>query len=171
MDVGRITAVFGIKGWIKIQSDTEPGENIFAYQPWWLKTRHGVQAVEVDAHRAHGSGYVAHISGVDDRDQAASYCRVNIAIDRAQLPALAAGEYYWHQLQGLRVVSEWNGKAHDLGEVSQILATGANDVLVVTGDQDSLDRTERLIPYVPGQFVRSVDLVTGRIQVEWDPDF
>ncbi|NHN36200.1 ribosome maturation factor RimM [Pseudomaricurvus alcaniphilus] len=171
IDVGRITAVYGIKGWVKIHSDTEPADNIFNYTPWWLKTRHGVKCVEVDAHRPHGNGLVAHLKGVDDRDLAEQFCRVSIAVERDQIPQLESGEYYWHQLEGLQVISEFEGQRYALGRVKQMLETGANDVLVVQGEEGSLDANERLIPYVPGQFVKHIDLGAGTILVDWDPEF
>lgn len=171
VDVGQITAVHGVSGWVKVRSATEPQENILNYRPWWLKTRHGVRAVEVDDGRLHGNGLIAHIVGVDDRDRAGEYCNVNIAVQRDQLPELAPGEYYWHQLQGLRVISDYEGNHFRLGVVERLLETGANDVLVVRGGSDSIDRRERLIPYVPGQYVKAVDLAAGEMRVEWDPEF
>ncbi len=171
VDVGRITTVFGVKGWLKIHSETEPMENIFSYSPWWLKTRHGVKAVEVDEHRPHGKGLVAHIKGVDDRDLAQEYCQVSIAVERDQMPQLDAGEFYWHQLEGLAVITEFEGQTSRLGVVSRLLETGANDVLVVKGDADSIDLNERLVPYVPDQFVTSLDLDAGEMRVVWDPAF
>ena len=92
-------------------------------------------------------------------------------MQRDQLPELAPGEYYWHQLQGLRVISDYEGNHFRLGVVERLLETGANDVLVVRGGSDSIDRRERLIPYVPGQYVKAVDLAAGEMRVEWDPEF
>ena len=171
IDVGRITAVFGVKGWVKVHSATEPADNIFSYNPWRLKTRHGVRTVEIDASKAHGTGFVVHIKGVDDRTQAEAYVRASIAVDKSQLAPLEDGDYYWHQLQGLRVVTEVEGHSVCLGCVNHLLETGANDVLVVQGGADSHDDRERLIPFVPGQFVQSVDLQAGIIRVDWDPEF
>ncbi|GAB3099251.1 ribosome maturation factor RimM [Aestuariicella hydrocarbonica] len=171
VDVGRITTVFGVKGWVKIHSETEPMENIFSYSPWWLKTRHGVKPVEVEEYRPHGKGLVALIKGVDDRDKAQELCQVTISVERGQMAELEAGEYYWYQLEGLAVITEFEGQVSRLGVVSRLLETGANDVLVVKGDADSLDDKERLIPYIPGQFVTSIDLEAGEIRVDWDPDF
>jgi len=171
VDVGRITAVFGIQGWVKIHSFTEPQDNLFRYGPWWLKTARGVKPVEIDESRPHGKGYVAHIKGVDDRDQAAAYTGVTIAVEKDQLPELEGEDYYWYQLEGLRVISHWQGQEYDFGRVQRMLETGANDVLVIAPDADSFDQTERLVPYVPGDFVQSVDLSAGRIDVEWDPEF
>jgi 16S rRNA processing protein RimM len=171
VNVGRITAVFGIKGWVKVHSYTEPQENLFEYHPWFLKTAHGVKQVEIDDARPHGDAFVAHIVGVDDRNLAMEYTAVDIAIERDQLADLDEGEYYWDQLQGLSVYTQFNGERQRLGVVSKLFETGANDVLVVQGDSQSIDQRERLVPYVPGQFVLSVDLESGEILVDWDPEF
>ncbi len=178
--VGRIVSVYGVKGWVKVLSYTEPGENIFGYCPWWLKTPGGFRSLEIDDYRWQGKGLIAHIAGVDDRDKARTYCQQDIVVDKAQFPELGDNDYYWHQLQGLTVVTVFHGKESDtrdsgaervvLGKVTQLLETGANDVLVVAGDANSLDRRERLVPYVD-QFVRKVDLDTREIEVDWDPDF
>lgn len=171
VDVGRITGAYGVKGWVKIHSQTEPPENLFHYQPWQLKTRHGVRAVELLNWRPQGKGYVAQVKGVDDRNQAEALCPVGIAVEKAVLPELEPGEFYWHQLQGCRVISLYGAQQTDLGTVKRILATGANDVLVVEGDQQSVDQQERLIPYVPEQFIEEIDLSQARIFVDWDPAF
>ena len=171
VSVGRITSVFGVQGWVKIHSFTEPGDNLFEYAPWWLKTAHGVKQVEIDAYRPHGKGFVAHVKGVDDREQAALITAVDIAVERSELPALEQGEYYWHQLEGLAVFTRVAGNVQRLGCVAKLMETGANDVLVVAPDRDSIDDRERLIPYVPEQFVLAIDLEAGSLEVDWDPEF
>ncbi len=171
VNVGRITAVFGIKGWVKVHSYTEPQENLFEYHPWFLKTAHGIKQVEIDDARPHGDAFVAHIVGVDDRNLAMEYTAVDIAIERDQLADLDEGEYYWDQLQGLSVYTQFSGERQRLGVVSKLFETGANDVLVVQGDAQSIDQRERLVPYVPEQFVLSVDISAGEILVDWDPEF
>ena len=171
INVGRITAVYGIKGWVKVHSYTEPQDNLFEYHPWFLKTAHGVKQIEIDEARPHGDAFVAHIVGVDDRDLAAQYTAADIAIERDMLAELDDGEYYWDQLIGLNVFTEHAGERQRLGVVFKLMETGANDVLVVQGDSRSIDQRERLIPYVPGQFVVSVDLSTSEMLVDWDPEF
>lgn len=171
IDVGWISSPHGIKGWVKIRSQTEPSTNIFSYQPWYLKTKHGVKAVELLDWRPQGKGFVAHIKGIDDRNQAELLCPVGVAVDKSMLPELESGDYYWHQLQECRVTSVYEDQLTDLGRVKKILPTGANDVLVVVGDDQSVDDRERLIPYVPDQFVKDVDLESKTIKVDWDPDF
>ena len=171
ISVGRLTGVFGVKGWVKVKSSTQPEEKILEYSPWWLKTRHGVKAVEIDGYQHHSNGLVVHIKGVDDRDEAAAYTLVDVAVERGQLPELDEGDYYWHQLIGLRVISEYDGVVCDLGVVDKLLETGANDVLAVKPSEGSIDDRERLVPYVPDVYVKAVDLESEEIRVEWDPEF
>ena len=65
----------GVKGWVKVESFTEPRENLFKYGPWWLKTARGWREIEFDQSRVQGKGLVAHIVGLDDRDEARNYCQ------------------------------------------------------------------------------------------------
>lgn len=172
IDVGRVAGVFGVKGWLKIRSDTQPADNIVRYKPWWLKTRHGVKSFEPDEFTFRKNGELSvHFRGIDDRDLAAELNLATIAVEQDQLPSLNEGDYYWHQLVGITVVSENCGEQTRLGYVKELLETGANDVLVVMPDEHSVDQRERLIPYVPDVYVKSVDLSSGRIHVLWDPEF
>lgn len=166
--VGRITAVYGVRGWVKVHSYTEPMDNILQFGQWWLQGQGGWEPLEIDRGRRHGKGLIAHIEGVDDREVAARYCQRDIAIRRDAMPQLQEGEFYWHQLQGLRVISRFDGREQDFGTVIRMMETGANDVLVVRGGEDG---RERLIPYLPGEFVTDIDLDAGVITVAWDPSF
>ena len=168
--VGRITAVFGVRGWVKVHSYTQQLEAVFDYQPWWVDMPEGRQKIQVDDWKRHGDGLVAHLKGVDDRDIARTWCQQDIHVDKALLPDLSNQEFYWHQLEGLAVTSHFEGQEIRLGVVKSLLETGANDVLVVEGDAHSVDRQERLIPYAE-QFVTSIDVENGTIDVIWDPDF
>lgn len=169
--VGRIGAVHGVQGWVRIQSWTAPPEQIFQYQPWWLRLPEGDRPVEVAASSVQGKRLVALLAGVNDREQAQNYAQVEIAVEAALFPSLEEGEYYWYQLEGLRVISEHEGKRSVLGCVDRLMETGANDVLVVRGGRESIDNRERLIPWLPEQTIKHVDLAAGEILVDWDPDF
>jgi 16S rRNA processing protein RimM len=162
LTVGRIVGLHGVDGWVKVESWTEPRLRIFSYQPWRL-TLAGSE-FEVAAAQGHeqGKGMVAKLPGCDDRDAAAKLIGATIRVSRSALPKPKRGEYYWTDLEGLAVVTV---EGVDLGKVSHLFATGANDVLVVRGER------ERLIPFVTGQFVKEVDLKAGRITVDWDADF
>jgi 16S rRNA processing protein RimM len=168
--VGRITAVFGVRGWVKVFSYTEQVEAVFDYQPWWIDTAQGRQQLVVDDWKRHGDGLVVHIKGVDDRDLARAWCQQDILVAKTELPGLSSDDFYWHQLVGMAVVSHFEGQKTRLGVVKSLLETGANDVLVIGGDAESIDREERLIPYAE-QFVTNIDLQTQTIDVIWDPEF
>lgn len=168
MVIGRLTAVYGVRGWVKVHAFGDDPEQIFDYQPWQIAERDGSwRQLEVDQWRRHGSGLVAHIVGVDDRDIARQLCQRDLWAPLTVLPALADGEYYWRELIGLRAVT---AAGVDLGVISSLLETGANDVLVVSADSHSCDDRERLLPY-SDNVVLAVDLGAGRLQVEWDPEF
>ncbi|MEW5249714.1 ribosome maturation factor RimM [Microbulbifer sp. 2201CG32-9] len=166
--VGRITSVYGVRGWVKIQSFTEPMDNVLQFSRWFLRGDGDWERLHIDACRRHGKGLIAHIEGIDDRDSAARFCQRDIAVINSDLPQLGEGEYYWHQLEGMRVISAFGGGEYEFGRVFRLMETGANDVLVVRGGSD---RRERLIPYLPGDFVTDIDLEAGVITVDWDPEF
>ncbi|WP_101674514.1 ribosome maturation factor RimM [Alloalcanivorax mobilis] len=167
--VGRITAVHGIKGWVKVYSFTDPMENIFDYQPWYLRQGDAWVPMKLSGKRRQGKGLVIGLDGVEDRDQAQrELVGREIAVSRDQVPEAGEGEFFWRDLIGLRVKLE---DGRDLGRVDKLLETGANDVLVVRGDADSIDQRERLLPWVPDQVIVNVDLDAGEMRVDWDPDF
>ncbi|MEJ2692323.1 MAG: ribosome maturation factor RimM [Candidatus Thiodiazotropha sp.] len=160
--LGRVSGLFGVKGWLKIYSHTSPREGILRYKTWYLKRDDGWETARLAQGHTQGKGVVAKLEGLDDRDQAAALIGVDLAVRHEQLPKLNPGEYYWRDLEGLRVE---NLEGVDLGVVSHLLETGANDVLVVKGER------ERLIPYTRDLAVKEVDLQAGLILVDWDPDF
>ncbi len=166
--LGKITSVYGIKGWVKVLSYTEPQTNIFLYPSWTLNLNGRTFQKDVIESKPHGKGLIARLDGCTDRDHAAALCGALVSVDAGLLPELGDGEYYWHQLEGL-TVRLLDGRV--LGVVSHLIETGSNDVLVVNGSAESIDKQQRLIPYLPGQFVRSVDLVNRVIEVDWDPEF
>lgn len=170
--IGKITSVYGIKGWVKIHSFTEPMDNVFSYSNCFIQRGGQWQPISFEVGKRHGKGLVAHITGVNDREQAALYCKCDLAISAEALPALADDEFYWHQLEGLKVFTEAeDGSELLLGKVSHMLETGANDVMVVQKCAGSIDGQERLIPYLPEQFIHSIDVEKGEIRVDWDPEF
>lgn len=170
LTAGKITGCYGIKGWVKIHSYTAPEENLFRFGSWKLGRKGGDVPVHFDQWKRHGRGMVAHIAGVDDRTLAESYRGLEIRVAAESLPDLAEGDYYWHQLEGLEVWAREPGSTAPrvpLGRVDHLLETGANDVLVVKPGEGSLDDRERLIPYLPGDVVVSVDLGAGRLEADW----
>jgi 16S rRNA processing protein RimM len=160
--LGRISGVFGVKGWIKVESYTDPSGNIVTFGRWTLRLRGADEAFEIEQGREHGGGVVAKLQGIDDRDRARDYVGADIVVERERLPDVGAGEYYWTDLEGLEVRTT---AGVVLGTVERLYATGAHDVLVLAG------RPGRLIPFVVGPVVKRVDLATGLIEVDWSPDY
>ncbi len=168
--VAKITGCYGLKGWVKIHSYTQPSENFLKFGDWQLKRRGVYEAVEFDAGKCQGKGLVAHIAGVDDRTLAESYRGLEVVIPASALPSLPEGDYYWRELQGLQVWCQDGDDRVLLGTVDYLIDTGANDVLVVAACEGSIDQRERLIPYLPGDSVTGVDLAAGVIEVDWFVD-
>jgi 16S rRNA processing protein RimM len=179
--MGRIGAAYGLKGWIKLFSFTDPPENLLEHRKFFIvgdnvigngviigsSDETSLQEIEIDQARAQGQGFVGHIKGCDEREQTRNYTGKELLVPKQVLPALEEG-YYWHQLEGLRVV---NLAGEELGTVHHLLATGANDVLVVHASATSIDKQERLLPYVWEQVVLEVDLNAGVIKVDWEKDY
>lgn len=163
INVGRISGVFGVKGWLKIFSYTEQRENILRFTPWHLGKAGTHTIIKVIDGAIQGKSVIALLDGINDRDQAAALIGSEIFIDAEQLPKPAPDEYYWSDLIGLSVETI---SGISLGVVDSLMETGANDVLIVSGEE-----RERAIPFLQGQNVVNIDLEAGKITVDWDPDF
>ncbi len=172
--LGRITGVYGVKGWLKVFSYTDPMEAIVDYRPWFIKPegrKTPWSQIELESGKRHAKTVVVKFAGCNDRDLAMTYIGSEIAIEKSQLEALQGkDEYYWHDLFGLRVINQQN---IELGVVKDIMETGVNDVLVVVSEADATDAEtkERLIPWTMHNAIVSVDLEKGVIEVDWDADF
>ncbi|GAB4353824.1 MAG: ribosome maturation factor RimM [Gammaproteobacteria bacterium] len=160
--VGRISGLYGVRGWVRIFSYTEPRDNILKYGAWQVGKGERWRHEELAEGRIHGKGIVVRLAGYEDRDAASALVGHEVAIERGQLPEPEGGEYYWTDLEGLRVRTR---TGVELGVVDHLFATGANDVLVVKNGR------ERLIPFVLGEVVTAVDLASGWLEVDWDPEF
>jgi len=161
VSLGRIAGVYGIKGWVKIESYTRPREAIFEYSPWGLGYKDGWDRRVVLDGQAQGKTLIARLEGLSDRDQARELVGAEIAVPREVLPNPETGEFYWADLIGCSVVNLEN---RELGKVTGLMETGANDVLIVRGE------IERLVPYT-AQVIKEIDLDQSLIQVDWDEDF
>jgi len=162
--VGKISGAFGVKGWVKIYSLTDPRENILSYSPLYLSLKGAWVEVKVVEGRLQGKGVVMSLDGVTDRDQVLPLVGVEIAIAKTQIKPAGKDEYYWSDLIGMSVV---NLQDEQFGQVESLLENGAHDVLVVVNK----DKTERLIPFVLDDIVELVDLSNNLIRVDWELDY
>lgn len=164
LPVGKISGAFGVKGWVKVYSFTEPRENILSYSPLYIFRRGEWLKVSLTGGQKQGRSIVMGLENVTDRDQAAALNGTEIAIRRDQLEPADDNEYYWADLIGLKVINTEN---ESLGEVDHLLETGANDVLVVVSDNEP----GCLVPFVMEEVVHSVDLDKQVIRVDWQKDY
>ncbi len=159
--LGRISGLFGVRGWVKVYSFTNPRTNVLDYPVWYLRGANGWEERRLDSGKAHGKGVIAKLNGIDDRDLAAELIDTEFAVPRTQLPKTGKNEFYWTDLEGLSV---HNVEGVDMGRVDYLFATGSNDVMVVAGER------QRLIPFTDDA-IKGVDLEAGVITVDWDPEF
>lgn len=159
--LGRISAPFGVRGWVKIQLFTQNPEHLLERSNWSLGRDDKWREFEVVQAQPHGNSLIAELAGVESREAAAQLKGMQVAVERASLPPAEENEFYWADLIGLAVR---NRQGESYGEIADMLATGANDVMVVRGER------ERLIPFV-GHVVDSIDLDARSVIVDWPADF
>jgi 16S rRNA processing protein RimM len=160
--VGRFCRPHGIKGFIRVLSFTEPRDNLLNFPTWYIKQRQEWQPIERLNDEVTHKHILTQVKGYVEREDVAALTNCDIAVPRNELPELDAGEHYWHELMGMQVV-DLNGES--LGEVTELMMTGSNDVLVVEGSQ------RYLIPYLVDEVIKRVDKTTRTITVDWDLDF
>ena len=168
--IGQINGLFGVQGWVKLFSYAHPRKNILSYQPWHIKVDGVWTTLDIVKGREQGKTIVAQLKGVDDREDSRRYIGVELYIEKSQLPELPEGEYYWDELTGLEVI---NKQGVILGNISQMVATGSNNVMVVSGKKEpssSKEGKEHWVPYIE-PFLISIDMDKRQILVDWDEDF
>lgn len=160
--IGRFGRPHGIKGLVTVVSFTEPRDNVMHYTDWHARINQQWQPLKLLHLEMNNKFILTQIDGYQEREEVARLTNVDIAVEREQLPVLKPGEYYWHQLIGMQAV---NQQGLLLGTVTDMLPTGANDVLVVVGEK------RHLIPYLPGKYVVEINDSQHMITVDWDADF
>lgn len=160
--IGQVGAPYGVRGLVKINSFTEPPENVVRLTPWLIQQDGQWQTVTVEDLKPHGDKYVARLNACSSPEEAQHYTQQLIGIERHYLPALDKKHYYWADLIGLTVVNKDN---MTLGTLDYMMETGSNDVMVVKGAKESV------IPFIMDDVVLTVDLPRGVITVDWDETF
>lgn len=158
--LGRLGSAYGIKGWLRCHSFTDPRTNIFDYPEWQIEHAGTWQTISYEF-KPHGEGFVVKLPGVDTPEDARLYANDDIAINRDQLPPPNSDEYYWCDLIGL-AVKTLEGK--NLGNIIEMRDTGANDIMIVKGDK------RHLVPFID-HVVQTVDFDQKAVIVDWDDDF
>lgn len=139
IEIGVVTRPHGISGEIKVQ-----------LLPEYLDALQGIEFVylndsayprRVEGYRVHQGAALLKLAQVDTRNDSEALRGARISIMVRDLPPLPVGEYYSRDLIGLTVVTE---SAELVGKITEVLATGSNDVFVVT----AVDGTEVLLPAI-----------------------
>lgn len=159
--VGRLQRPHGVYGEIRMDVRTDFPERLHKGATLYLGAEHW--PVKLAGLRSADKALLIRLEGIEDRDQAALLRGKEVAIQADSLPRLPEGEYYHHQLIGLRVVNE---TGEELGVLDQILETGANDVYLIKSEEGA----ELLLPAI-ADVILSVDLENRRMVVRpqsWD---
>lgn len=173
IEVGRIADAWGLKGWFKVLSHSADPQALFSSKRWFIlpsekgaKTFSGVLKLAIKEAKTHSDTVVATAQDIDDRTAAEALRGARIFVSRASFPTADKDEYYWVDLIGLDVV---NREGVALGQVRELLSTGAQTVLVMEFEQDGKTQ-ERMIPFV-AVYVDDVDVQQRLIKVDWQPDY
>ena len=182
LTLATVLGAYGIKGWVRLWVNLEdpsalthlspltlhkpPGHKPAGHQPSDVPAP-AARPVIIEALQRQGKGYTARLSGVEDRTAAEALKGSDIRMPTAQFPQADDGDFYWRDLEGLQVWCEEGESRLLLGIVQRLLETGANDVLVVTPSEGSIDDRERLIPWLPDEVIKQVDLQERTIAVSW----
>jgi 16S rRNA processing protein RimM len=160
VELGRLGAPYGIKGWIHVESHTDPPQGLLTHRAWALRLRSGERrTMQVAEAREHAAALVARFEGVTDRNQAAALTGAVVEIERAALPQLSEREYYRADLTGCKVV---NLEGVTLGAVSHFLDMPAGPVMVT----QAADGRQHWVLALP-KHLRKVDLAAREIVVDW----
>ncbi|MFA6283069.1 MAG: ribosome maturation factor RimM [Desulfurivibrionaceae bacterium] len=140
--VGKVAKAHGIKGEIKVYPFSGNPDDFLGYRLLTLVEKdHGLtRSYEIEQCRPSGNLVLLQLEGLSGRSAAEALRGWEVRIDRELLPTLGPETFYWHELEGLPVITDGG---QELGQVTSLLATPAHDILVITGGG-----SEYLIPAV-----------------------
>ncbi|MBF2753929.1 MAG: 16S rRNA processing protein RimM [Gammaproteobacteria bacterium AqS3] len=159
--LASVGAPFGVRGWVWLNSYTDDLERLLHHSPYQCGER-TLELAEVERRSRRLCGRFA---GVEDRDAAADLRGCELSVALSDLPELPAGEYYWTQLEGCRVI---NDEDDVLGEIIALQNAGAEDMMCV---QDASSGRQFLLPFALDRVVREVDLEARTVRVHWPRDW
>lgn len=191
VELGRVAAAHGVRGWIKVQPYSADAQCLLAAQVWWLRAPDSALNpgalsrpfdIEVRASRMQGKFLVAQLGTIDERDGAEALRGHTVWASRSDFPAPEPGEYYWVDLLGCDFYGERDGQAAYFGRVDEVLDNGAHAVLRIRcgvldeqgGFVPRLNARGKpqdiLVPFVDAH-VQGVDLTARRMDSNWPAEF
>ena len=159
--LGKIAGAFGVHGWVKIQSYTDPLDNIFEYPELLIGSAGRWTKVEIEAARLTGKGVLGKLKGIETPEDARTRVGAELGVRRADMPDPAPGEHYWTDLEGLDAQSP---SGERLGKVDHFRSTPAGTMIVLKGER------ELWVPFVKERIVQ-VDFSGGRIVLDWSAEW
>ncbi len=158
--VGQLRRPHGVRGEIRMEVFTDFPERLAAGRTVFVGPRR--MPLQIRSVRWHNGALLVAFEGYNDREQVGLLRNMLVTIPAEEAPPLPEGEFYYHQILGLRVVTD---EGETLGRVTEIMETGANDVFVVRADDG---RSEILLPDTD-EVVLDIDLAAGVMKVHLLP--
>ncbi len=157
IQLGFVGAPFGVRGWIKLRSHTDPPERLLEHRSLVLGQGGVWQSYRIEASGRSGGALTVKLAGIENRDQAQALRGAQVCVPRSELPQREIRDFYRADLIGCEVV---NLDGISLGNVQHFIESPAQVLMVVRGTR------EFWIPAVP-QHLRRVDLQARRVVVDW----
>ena len=166
IQLGVFGKPFGLKGYVYLRYHGNEPKGLLEFKELFLTD--SCSSIRIEKIKLLKGRLTVKLYGVDDRNKAITFKDQEIFVIEKDLPSLIQGEFYWYQLENLKVINE---EQDLLGIIDYIMETGANDVISVSPTSESIDQKERLIPYIREKVVKKVDLKKGKLYVEWPEDY
>jgi 16S rRNA processing protein RimM len=158
IELGVVGAPFGVRGWVKLRSHTDPPERILDHRDLQLGLGGAWRTFRIESSGRSAGQLTVKLNGIDDRDQAQALRGAPVCVPRSELPQREDRDFYRADLIGCEVV---NLAGVRLGVVQHFVETPAHALMVVRGAQ------EYWVPAVP-QHLRRVDLQARQVVVDWN---
>ena len=158
--LGKIAGPFGVQGWMKVSSYTDPPDNILDYEVWQIGGAGKWSPVRVAEGRMTGKGVQVKLEGVESPEEARTRVGLEVGVWRSELPLPSPGEYYWTDLEGFAALTP---EGAPLGTVDHFRETPTGPVVIVKGER------EHWIPFVKDRIVK-VEMAASRIVLDWPVD-
>lgn len=141
LQIGVITSTHGIRGEVKVFPTTDDNKRFKKLKDCFIEFRGEMLPVKANGCKFFKNMVILKFEGIDNINDVEKYKQCKLYVDRAHAVKLEKDEYFIADLIGISVYRE-DGSL--LGELSEVIQTGANDVYVVTGE----DGKELLLPAI-----------------------
>ncbi len=158
IQLGEVGAPFGVRGWVKLRSFTDPPERLVEHRSVRVGREGAWEMYRIEQSGRSGGRLTAKFFGIEDRDRAMTLRGAQICVLRSELPERDKRDFYQADLIGCEAV---NLAGLRLGIVQHFVETPAHTLMVIRGEK------EYWVPAVP-RHLRRVELESRRIVVDWD---